>query len=104
MLRPNGPDEYVEFRNAVVGKIVELGGSLSHHHGVGRMFAPWLEQHLGSGQMGVLRALKSHFDPDDIMNPGGTLGLDEPGRRVAAAGRPAEASTWDSWWGRRAVT
>ena len=81
MLRPNGPDEYVEFRNAVVGKIVELGGSLSHHHGVGRMFAPWLEQHLGSGQMGVLRALKSHFDPDDIMNPGGTLGLDEPGRR-----------------------
>ena len=27
--------------------------------------------------MGVLRALKAHFDPDGIMNPGGTLGLQE---------------------------
>jgi alkyldihydroxyacetonephosphate synthase len=24
----------------------------------------------------VLRALKQHFDPDNIMNPGGTLGFD----------------------------
>ena len=40
------------------------------------MFAPWLEKHLGPEQMAVLRALKEHFDPDDIMNPGGTLGLD----------------------------
>jgi len=26
--------------------------------------------------MDVLRTLKQHFDPDNIMNPGGTLGLD----------------------------
>jgi FAD/FMN-containing dehydrogenase len=26
--------------------------------------------------MGALRALKAHFDPHDIMNPGGTLALD----------------------------
>ena len=24
----------------------------------------------------VLRTLKNHFDPDNIMNPGGTLGFD----------------------------
>jgi alkyldihydroxyacetonephosphate synthase len=76
ILRPNSGEEFIEFRNAVVDKIVECGGSLSHHHGVGRMFAPWLEKHLGPEQMAVLRALKAHFDPDDIMNPGGTLGLD----------------------------
>jgi alkyldihydroxyacetonephosphate synthase len=76
ILRPNSGEEFVEFRNAVVDKIVECGGSLSHHHGVGRMFAPWLEKHLGPEQMAVLRALKAHFDRDDIMNPGGTLGLD----------------------------
>ena len=52
--------------------------TLSHHHGVGRMFAPWLERHLGPEQMAVLRALKAHFDPDGIMNPGGVLGLDRP--------------------------
>jgi alkyldihydroxyacetonephosphate synthase len=40
------------------------------------MIAPWIEQHLGKEQMAVLRALKHHFDPRNIMNPGGQLGLD----------------------------
>ena len=48
----------------------------SHHHGVGKMIAPWMEEHLGTEQMDVLRTLKQHFDPNNIMNPGGTLGLD----------------------------
>jgi alkyldihydroxyacetonephosphate synthase len=26
--------------------------------------------------MDVIRSLKEHFDPNHIMNPGGTLGLD----------------------------
>jgi alkyldihydroxyacetonephosphate synthase len=40
------------------------------------MIAPWIENHLGKEQMDVLRALKRHFDPHGIMNPGGQLGLD----------------------------
>jgi alkyldihydroxyacetonephosphate synthase len=56
--------------------IQEYGGSLSHHHGIGRMIGPWLETHLGSEQMNVLKALKRHFDPNNIMNPGGQLGFD----------------------------
>jgi alkyldihydroxyacetonephosphate synthase len=81
MLRPKSKGEYFELRAQVVERIVECGGSVSHHHGVGRMFAPWLEKQLGPEQMAVLRALKAHFDPDDIMNPGGTLALDPEGRR-----------------------
>ena len=38
--------------------------------------APWLEGQIGTAQMDVIRALKEHFDPHNIMNPGGTLGLD----------------------------
>jgi len=30
---------------------------------------------LGKNQMKVLRALKNYFDPKNIMNPGGQLGL-----------------------------
>jgi alkyldihydroxyacetonephosphate synthase len=75
-------DEYVTFQKGIVDKIVEFGGSLSHHHGVGRLLAPWMEKHLGREQMAVLRALKRHFDPRNIMNPGGQLGLDEiPARK-----------------------
>lgn len=68
--------EYKEFHKGIIELIVSRGGSLSHHHGVGRMFAPWMEDHLGKAQMDVLRCLKKHFDPNNIMNPGGTLGLD----------------------------
>jgi len=68
--------EYRDFQAGIIDRIQEYGGSLSHHHGVGKMIAPWMEAHLGPEQMGVLRALKKHFDPRNIMNPGGTLGLD----------------------------
>lgn len=76
IMRPADSEEYFRFRAQAIDKMVEHGGSVSHHHGVGRLFAPWMEQHLGREQMAVLRALKAHFDPDDIMNPGGTLALD----------------------------
>jgi len=69
-------DEYKQFQEGIINRILECGGSLSHHHGVGKMLAPWMEKHLGKTQMDVLRALKRHFDPNNIMNPGGTLGLD----------------------------
>ena len=76
MLRPRDDDEFFQFRSDIVTQIVEHGGSISHHHGIGRMFAPWMEKHLGPEQMAVLRALKRHFDPHNIMNPGGVLGLE----------------------------
>jgi alkyldihydroxyacetonephosphate synthase len=49
------------------------GGSISHHHGIGRLKAPWLEREKG-GWMEVLRAVKRAVDPNRIMNPG-ALGL-----------------------------
>ncbi|WP_448521253.1 FAD-binding oxidoreductase [Pseudothermotoga sp.] len=69
-------EEFVDYQAKIVDKIVESGASLSHHHGVGRLFAPWFERCIGKNQLEVIRALKRHFDPNNIMNPGGTLALD----------------------------
>jgi alkyldihydroxyacetonephosphate synthase len=71
-----GREEYRNFQSGIIERILENGGSLSHHHGAGKMLGPRMQAHLGAEQMAVLRALKHHFDPHDIMNPGGTLGLD----------------------------
>ena len=49
---------------------------MSHHHGIGKMFAPWLEGQLGRTAYGGFRAWQEDFDKDYVMNPGGTLGLD----------------------------
>jgi len=68
---------FVKFHRGIIENIEKHGGSLSHHHGVGRLMSPFMEKHLGKTQMDILRALKNHFDPNNIMNPGDTMGLDE---------------------------
>jgi len=71
-------EEYIEYQASILDAIQRSGATMSHHHGIGRMTAPWLEGQLGANQVQVFRALKRHFDPDNIMNPGGTLALDLP--------------------------
>jgi len=78
VLKPKPGEDYDAFHRGVVETIVRHGGSISHHHGIGKLLAPWMETHLGKEQVDVLRALKRHFDPHHIMNPGGLLALDEP--------------------------
>jgi alkyldihydroxyacetonephosphate synthase len=70
--------DYIAYRTGLVDAMVQAGGSPSHHHGVGRLMHQWIERFLGRQEMDVLRALKRHFDPDNIMNPGYQLGLDVP--------------------------
>ncbi len=68
--------EYKAFQEGILDKIQEFGGSLSHHHGVGRMIGPRMQSHIGEVQMNLLRAIKKQLDPNNILNPGGQLGLD----------------------------
>lgn len=68
--------DYLDYQSGILDSIQKHGASMSHHHGIGKMTAPWLEGQIGKGQLDVFRALKRHFDPNNIMNPGGTLGLD----------------------------
>jgi alkyldihydroxyacetonephosphate synthase len=56
---------------AAAGDAIESsGGSISHHHGVGRDHLPWYEQEIGPLASAVLRAVKSELDPAGILNPG----------------------------------
>ena len=48
------------------------GGTIAHHHGVGRSKAPRLGKELGHG-VEIVRALKRAFDPRGILNPGNLL-------------------------------
>jgi alkyldihydroxyacetonephosphate synthase len=48
---------------------IELGGTIAHHHGIGRVRKEWLRQELGEGAS-LLASLKRSFDPNGIMNPG----------------------------------
>lgn len=70
--------EYEDYQRGILDAIRATGATMSHHHGIGKLFAPWLEGEIGSEAMALHRAVKRHFDPTDILNPGGTLALDLP--------------------------
>jgi alkyldihydroxyacetonephosphate synthase len=71
-------EEYLEYQSGIFDNIRAYGASMSHHHGVGKMTARWVEDSIGSEQLAIFRALKHHFDPRGVMNPGGTVALDLP--------------------------
>jgi alkyldihydroxyacetonephosphate synthase len=69
-------DEYLHLQYGVLEAIQKSGAAMSHHHGIGKQTGPWLEGQIGTACMDVVRVLKEYFDPNNVLNPGGTLGLD----------------------------
>src|SRR5205823_3278379 len=51
---------------------LDAGGTISHHHGIGRLRAGWLERELASAYP-LLRDVKRALDPSGIMNPGALI-------------------------------
>jgi alkyldihydroxyacetonephosphate synthase len=53
-------------------KTHELGGTIAHHHGIGRVRKHWLAKELGEGHA-LLAVVKRAIDPNGIMNPGALI-------------------------------
>jgi alkyldihydroxyacetonephosphate synthase len=62
--------QWQSIKDAATEQVLRLGGTLSHHHGVGADSAPWLPQETGAAGLAALRAVKAALDPHGIMNPG----------------------------------
>jgi alkyldihydroxyacetonephosphate synthase len=61
--------------------VLDAGGALSHHHGIGLNRSRFVADALGAG-FGVLQSVKDTLDPNGILNPG-KLGLASPFGTVA---------------------
>ncbi|HTO74225.1 MAG TPA: FAD-binding oxidoreductase [Gemmatimonadales bacterium] len=68
--RPDWRDRIDALFRMVNTAVVELGGTVSGEHGVGRLRAGFLEQQYGSVVTGLFRQIKSAFDPAGVLNPG----------------------------------
>jgi alkyldihydroxyacetonephosphate synthase len=60
---------HIPLNAIVVEEALRLGGSMVHHHGIGKYRTPWTHVEHGSAYP-VLQTLKSAFDPEGIMNHG----------------------------------
>jgi alkyldihydroxyacetonephosphate synthase len=56
-------------KKIIVEETLKLGGTMCHHHGVGKHRAPWIKDEYGSSYY-MLETLKKAFDPHGIMNIG----------------------------------
>jgi alkyldihydroxyacetonephosphate synthase len=63
---------YFRAWNAAMEATLAAGGTISHHHGIGRVRRDWLPRELG-GAYDALVAIKQALDPAGIMNPGTLL-------------------------------
>jgi alkyldihydroxyacetonephosphate synthase len=71
------PDAAIEqwraAKTAACDAIVANGGTITHHHAIGRDHAPWMTTEVGSTGIDLIRAAKQRLDPVGIMNPGKLL-------------------------------
>ncbi|MBN9196228.1 MAG: FAD-binding oxidoreductase, partial [Microbacterium sp.] len=57
-------------KDAATRAILEAGGTITHHHAVGRDHRPYLAAEIGDLGVEILQAVKRTVDPHGIMNPG----------------------------------
>jgi FAD/FMN-containing dehydrogenase len=62
-----------EVNTLVYDAVQRFGGSISAEHGVGTLKISKLEHHKSPVALGLMRSLKTAFDPHNLMNPGKLL-------------------------------
>ena len=62
--------QWQELKAAACEALVAHGGTVTHHHAVGRVHKPWYDRQRPDLFADALRAAKSSLDPKGIMNPG----------------------------------
>ena len=62
--------QWDEIKSAASEALIRLGGTITHHHAVGRDHRPWYDRQRPPLFAAALRAAKGALDPKGIMNPG----------------------------------
>ena len=63
-------EQWDTIKKAAIKEIIQNGGTLSHHHGIGKDHAAWMADEHGTKGLDLIRSVKHFFDPDKILNPG----------------------------------
>ncbi len=63
-------EHWAEIKRAAADAVIECGGTITHHHAIGRDHRPWYDRQRPAHFGEALRAVKATLDPAHIMNPG----------------------------------
>ena len=63
-------EQWDAVKGAASDAVIAGGGTITHHHAVGRDHRPWYDRQRPDRFAGALRAAKAELDPRSILNPG----------------------------------
>jgi alkyldihydroxyacetonephosphate synthase len=63
-------EQWDEIKAAVSETVIDAGGTITHHHAVGRDHRPWYDRQRPDRFADALRAAKRAVDPVGVLNPG----------------------------------
>ena len=63
-------EQWDEMKTAASEAVLAAGGTITHHHAVGRDHRPWYDRQRPAPFASALRAAKRELDPGAILNPG----------------------------------
>ena len=63
-------EQWQAIESAASDALIEAGGTITHHHAVGRDHRPWYDRQRPGLFAAALRAAKRELDPQGMLNPG----------------------------------
>ena len=63
-------EQWRDIKRAVSDAVIDNGGTITHHHAIGRDHQPWYQKQRPGLFGDVLARAKAHLDPKGILNPG----------------------------------
>lgn len=63
-------EQWDEIKAAAAEAVIEGGGTITHHHAVGRDHRPWYDRQRPAPFAAALHAAKAELDPAGMLNPG----------------------------------
>jgi alkyldihydroxyacetonephosphate synthase len=63
-------EQWDEIKRAAADAVIDGGGTITHHHAVGRDHRPWYDRQRPALFADALRAAKQALDPAGVLNPG----------------------------------
>jgi alkyldihydroxyacetonephosphate synthase len=63
-------EQWAAIKRVAAGAVLAAGGTITHHHGVGRDHRPWYDGQRPDPVATALRAAKGALDPQGLLNPG----------------------------------
>jgi alkyldihydroxyacetonephosphate synthase len=63
-------EQWAEIKRAASDAVIDAGGTITHHHAVGRDHRPWYDRQRPDPFAAALRGAKAAVDPRGALNPG----------------------------------